>query len=150
MKPSFLLQVSVIQRLGAHHAAVQLLWVRMCPHPLICFAVRATLAVEASRRVTRAGQGGVKGAGRQRAGEEVLVWAQVVPLGGGGAGQTEIRVVGTPASTADPGAGGHLVSSQLPYLNTEKKVLCQCALQERSVYISAVFTAFNPIESRRD
>lgn len=73
MKPSHLLQVSVIQRLGAHHAAIQLLWVGMCPHPLLCLAVRAALAVEAAGWVTWAGQGGVKSVGRQRAGEEVLV-----------------------------------------------------------------------------
>lgn len=73
MKPSHPLQVSVIQRLGTHHAAVQLLWVRMCQNPLLCLAVRAALAVEAGRWVTWAGQAGVKGVGRQRAGEEVLV-----------------------------------------------------------------------------
>lgn len=68
-----LLRDSVIQRLGAHHAAIQLLGVRMCPHPLLCLAVCAALAVEAGRRVTWDRQGGVKGVGRQRAGEEVLV-----------------------------------------------------------------------------
>lgn len=94
----------------------------MCPHPLLRLAVCAALAVEAGRRVTWAGQGGEKGVGRQRAGEEVLIWAQVVPLGGGGAGQTQILVVGT-SSTADPGAGVPLLPSQLPDLNTEKNVL---------------------------
>ena len=73
MKPSRLVQVSVIQCLGAHHAAIQLLWVWMCPHTLLCLAVRAALAVELGRWVTRAGQGGVKGIGRQWAGKEVLI-----------------------------------------------------------------------------
>lgn len=118
----------------------------MCPHPLLCLAVRAALAVEAGRRVTRAGQGGVKGVGRQRAVEEVLVWAQVVPLSRGGAGQAEILVVGT-SSAADP--GGCLLSSQLPDLNAEKKALLQSPPQAEFVYISVVFTAFHSTESRR-
>lgn len=120
MKPTRLVQVSVIQCLGAHHAAVQLLRVRMCPHTLLCLAVRAAFAVKLGRWVTRAGQGGVQGVGRQWARKEVLVRAQVVPLSGGGAGQTEIWVVGA-SSTSDP--GGCLLSSQAPDLNTEKKIV---------------------------
>lgn len=73
IKPTHPVQVSVIQRLGAHHAAIQLLWVRVCQNPLLCLAVRAALAVEAGRWVTRARQAGVKSAGRQWAREEVLV-----------------------------------------------------------------------------
>lgn len=70
--------------------------------------------------MTRVRHGGVKGVGRQRAGEEILIGAQVVPLGGGGAGQTQVLVVGTPATTADSGTRGHLLSSQLPDLKSEK------------------------------
>lgn len=119
MKSLHPLQVSVIQCLCTHHAAVQLLWVRVCPHPLLRLAVCAALAVEASGRWTRAGQGRVEGAGRQWAGKEVIVWAQVVPLDGRWAGQAEILVVGTSTSTADPGAGERLLPSQHPDLNIE-------------------------------
>lgn len=119
MDSSHPLRVSVVQTLCTHHAAVQLLWVRVCPHALLRLAVCAALAVEASRWVTRAAQGRVEGVGRQRAGEKVLVRAQVVPLSGGGAGQAEVLVVGAHTSTGDPGAGGRLLSSQLPDLNIE-------------------------------
>lgn len=94
-------------------------------HPLFCLAVRAALAVEAWRRVTLARKTGVEGGGRQWAGKEVLIWAEEVPLSGGGAGQAEILVVGTSPSTGDPGAGGRLLSSQLPDLRTEKEVFSQ-------------------------
>jgi len=124
MKPSHPpLRVSVVQGLSAHHAAIQLLWVRMRQSPLLCLAVRAAFAVEAARRVTQAGQAGVKGVWRQRAGEEVVVWAQIVSLSGGGAGQTQILVVGTSSSAADPVAGGRLLPSHLPDLSTKRKAL---------------------------
>lgn len=92
----------------------------MCPHPLLHLAVRAALTVEVSRRLTRAGQGRVEGAGRQWAGKEVIIWAQVVPLNRRRAGQAEILVVGTSASTVDPGTGERLLPSQHPDLNTEE------------------------------
>lgn len=72
--------------------------------------------------MTWARQGRVECVGRQRAGEKVLVRAQVVSLARGGAGQAEVLVVGAHASTGNPGAGGRLLSSQLPDLNTEKRV----------------------------
>lgn len=105
---------SIIQRLGAHHAAVELLRVRMCPHPLLHLAVRAAFAVQVRGRVTRDRQVGVEGAGGQRAVEQVLVRAQVVPLGGGGAGQAQVRVVGA-AAAAHPGAS--LLAAQLSDLD---------------------------------
>lgn len=113
-----LLRDSVIQRLGTHHAAVELLGVRVCPHPLLHLAVCAALAVEVGRWVTRDRQVGVKSVSGQRAVEEVLVRAQVVALGGGGASQAEILVVGASSAT-DP--LDCLLSSQLSDLNTEEQ-----------------------------
>lgn len=62
--------------------------------------------------MTLCGQGGVEGAGRQRAVKEVVVRAQVVDLCGGGTRQAEVWVVGSETSAAgDAGAGGRLLSS---------------------------------------
>lgn len=68
--------------------------------------------------MTRDRQVGVKSVSGQRAVEEVLVRAQVVALGGGGAGQAEILVVGASSAT-DP--LDCLLSSQLSDLNTEEQ-----------------------------
>lgn len=68
--------------------------------------------------MTRDRQVGVKSAGGQWAVEEVLVRAQVVALGGGGAGEAEILVVGASSAT-DP--LDSLLSSQLSDLNTEEQ-----------------------------
>lgn len=119
MRPTHGLQLSVIQCLGTNHAAVELLRVRVRGHLVLGLAVRAALAVEAGRRLTRARQGRVEGAGRQRAREEVIIRAQVVPLGRRWAGQAQILVVG--AATADPGAGDGLLPFQQPDLNTAQK-----------------------------
>lgn len=100
---------SVLHGLGAHHTAVQLRGIRVCP--LLRLAVRAAFAVQAGGGVTWARYGRIKGVGGQRAVEEVLVRAQVVTLNRGGAGQAKILVVG--AHGGEPGTRGPgLLTSQ--------------------------------------
>lgn len=97
----------------------------MCPHPLLHLAVRAAFAVQVGRRVTRHRQVGVEGAGGQWAVEEVLVRAQVVALGGGGAGQAEVRVVGATSSSSAAAAahpGADLLSAQQPHLHQTQRL----------------------------
>lgn len=69
--------------------------------------------------MTLHGQRRVEGVGRQRAGEQVVVRAQVVPFSGGGAGQTQILVGGASSSAAP---GPDLLSSQLPVLSAHETV----------------------------
>lgn len=69
--------------------------------------------------MTLHGQRRVEGVGRQRAGEQVVVRAQVVPFGRGGAGQAQILVGGAPSSAAP---GPDLLSSQLPVLSAHETV----------------------------
>lgn len=69
--------------------------------------------------MTLHGQRRVEGVGRQRAGEQVVVRAQVVPFGRGGAGQTQILVGGASSSAAP---GPDLLPSQLPVLSAHETV----------------------------
>lgn len=89
--------------------------------PLLRLAVRAPLAVELRRRATRVRQRRVQGGGGQRAVEEVLVRAEVVPFARGGAGQAQVLVGGASSTAADPGAVGRLLPPQLPDLRTDEK-----------------------------